>query len=112
MKTIIKIGKELNIPCTMSKLIRLKQGEFDIKDSYSLSQIENNEYKLLTMEECINLPIIEIDDFLYNKIKNGSKLQNRYEYDKFCFIYNKKIVAIYIVDNNKELVKPKKVFVD
>lgn len=106
------IGKELNIPCTMSKLVRLKQGKFDIKNSYSLSEIEKNEYKLLTMEECIDLPIIEIDDFLYNKVKHGSKLQNRYEYDKFCFMYNKKVVAIYIVDKEKELVKPKKVFVD
>ena len=58
------------------------------------------------------MPLVEVDEYLYNKIKNGCKLQNRYTYDKFGYIYNNELIAIYIVDpNDKMVVKPKKVLI-
>lgn len=96
---------------TMSDLIRTKQGKFDIKDAISLSDIDED-MKLINIKDSLEIPMIEIDEFLYNKVSHGSKLQNRYEYEKIGFIYKDELVAIYIVDNNdKTKIKPKKVLV-
>lgn len=104
------ICDKLNIIGTMSNLKRTKQGNFDIKDSVDMDDISID--KIIPMEKVIDIPKIEVDEFLYNKIKNGQKLENRYTYSKLAFIYNNKLIAIYIVDpNDKEKIKPKTVFI-
>ena len=103
------ICNKLGIIGTMSNLTRTKQGKFSIEDSISLddASIKN----VIPMEQVIDLPIIEVDDYLYNRIKNGNKLENRYNYPKFAFFYNKKLIAIYIIDpNDSNIIKPKTVF--
>ncbi|MBP3635040.1 MAG: tRNA pseudouridine(55) synthase TruB [Bacilli bacterium] len=105
------ICKKLNTIGVMSFLERTKQGKFDIKDTIKLDEIDENT-KFISLEDAIDLPKIEVDDYLFNKIKNGSKLQNRYNYDKFAFIYNSKLIAIYIKDpKNLNKVKPKRVLI-
>ena len=100
---------KLNEIGTMSDLVRTKQGKFDIKDAIELSEVNEN-IKFLNIKDSIDMPMIEIDDFLYRKISNGSKLQNRYESEKIGFIYNDELVAIYIVDNNNSnVIKPKRI---
>ena len=37
----------------MSSLVRTKQGDFLVEQSYTLEDIKNNKYKLLTIEECL-----------------------------------------------------------
>lgn len=102
---------KLNEIGTMSDLIRTKQGKFDIKDAVLLSDIDND-IKFINMIDSLNIPMVEVDEFLYKKIIHGSKLQNRYEYEKIGFVYNGKLIAIYIVDNNdKTKIKPKKVLI-
>lgn len=103
------ICKKYGIVGTMSDLIRTSQGKFKIEDSKKLSDIDNN-ISFINTKDALDIPMIEVDEFLYNKIKNGSKLQNRYSYEKFGYIYNNELIAIYIVDpNDKNIVKPKKV---
>ena len=104
------IAKKLNTIGCMSKLTRTKQGKFDINNSYTLEDIKNNNYNLLSIKEAIDLPIIKVDEFLFNKIKNGVKLENRYEYERFCYEYNDEIIAIY--EANGDIIKPVKVFVN
>ena len=104
------ICKRLDVSGTMSDLIRTKQGKFCIENSIKLSEVNEN-IKLITIKEALDLPMIEIDEYLYKKVSNGCKLNNIYDYEKFCFIYKDKVVAIYIIDNkNKNIVKPSKVF--
>lgn len=104
------IAKKLNTIGVMSELVRTKQGKFCIEDCYTIDNIENNKYKLIDIKDSIDLPLVDVDESLYNKIKNGSKLPNKYSYDRFGFIYDNKLVAIYKVDeNDNELVKPDKV---
>ena len=104
------ICKKLNVIGTMSNLIRTKQGSFDIKDSIKLDEIGEN--KIIPIEKVIDIPQIEVDDFLYNKIKNGQKLENRYNLPKFAFTYHNKLIAIYIVDpSDQNKIKPKTVFI-
>lgn len=103
---------ELNVIGTMSNLVRTKQGKFDIKDTNTLEDIKNNNYKLISIENVLDLPKVEADDYLESRIKNGSILENRYDSDIIMFTNkNNKILAIYKVyerDNTK--VKPWKMF--
>lgn len=106
------IAKKLNTVGIMSDLIRTKQGQFSIEQSYTLNSIKNNEFKIINMLDCLNdYLIVEVDDYLRSKIKNGSILQNRYDKDTVVFKYNESLIAIYKVyekDNTK--IKPWKIF--
>ena len=103
------ICKKLNVIGTMSNLKRTKQGKFDIKDSININDI--SEDKIIPLEKILDIPTLEVDDFLYNKIKNGNKLENRYNYPKIAFTYNNKLIGIYIPDTSEEnKIKPKTIF--
>ena len=105
------ISKKLNTIGIMSNLNRIKQGDFDIKDSYSINDIKNGKYRLLNISDCIKLPKIEIEDSIYKKVINGNKLSNIYNYKRFCFVKDNTLVAIYKIDeNNNSLIKPERVF--
>ncbi len=108
---IYDICSRANVLGTMSSLKRIKQGKFDISNSIDIDEVDENT-KLIPLIDAIDLPKVQVDDYLLNKIKNGSKLENRYNYDKFAFIYNNDLIAIYVVDpkDNKK-VKPKKVLI-
>ena len=97
----------------MQNLTRTKQGSYNIEDSNTLEEIEKGIYKLVPFYDVLqNYPMVEVDEYIENKIKNGRILENRYEYDKFIYINkDKEVLAIYEVyesDNTK--VKPFKVF--
>ena len=98
----------------MSDLIRTKQGNFKIEDSYTIEDIENNNYKLLTIEETLSdLESININEETYNKVKNGSIIDKKFKNNIACLVYKNKIVAIYQTyhsDNNKA--KPFKMFIN
>ena len=97
------ICTNLNTIGTMNNLIRTKQGNFDIKDSYTLEEIEKGNYKLLNIKEFLSYPIIELDDNLIKKVINGSTIPNIYSIiDKVIFTYKSKDIAIYEIQE-KEL---------
>ena len=96
----------------MSKLNRVKQGEFDIKDCYTLKDIENGNYKLLDIRSVLNLPEIEIPNDIYKKVINGNKIDNIFNLDKFIFIKDNKLISIYVVDEkDNTLLKPLHMFI-
>ncbi len=104
------ICKKLNVIGCMSDLVRTEQGRFSIEDSIKLDQIDEK-IKLIKLKDALDLPMIEADEYLFNRIKNGNKLNNLYCYDKFCYVYNDEVIAIYEVCENGQKVKPKKVFI-
>ncbi len=108
------ICKKLNTIGTMSSLIRTKQGNFIIEDSYTIEDIEQGNYKLITIEEALsNLESITIDEDTYNKVKNGSIIEKTFTNDIANLVYENKIVAIYQTyhsDNSKA--KPFKMFIN
>ena len=88
---------------TMSSLIRTKQGKFDIKDSYTLNDIKNNNYKLLDLQDFLDYPIISLPDTLIKKVSNGGVIPNTFNIqDKVIFTYQDSYIAIYEV-KEKEL---------
>ena len=103
------ISKELGTVGVMSKLNRTKQGKFDIKDCYTLEDIENGNYELISIKDVIDLPTVEIPDNLYKKIINGNKIEDIYNYEKVLFEKDNKIIAIYIKDDT--LLKPLHMFI-
>lgn len=72
------ICNKLNVYGTMSDLIRTKQGLFNIEDSFTLKEIEDNHYKSLSIKDILDINIIELNDILYKKVINGNKLELNY----------------------------------
>lgn len=109
------IGRELNTYATMTSLIRTKQGDFDLKNSFTIQDIENNKYKIISLNDCFcNYDKIYVDDIEYRKVINGNKIKDIYEIKKFVAIYHDDLLlAIYekeddylkpykMLNNNKE----------
>ena len=69
---------DLNVIGTMSNLIRIKQGVFDIKDAYSLEDVKNGNYELLKISDVLNISKIKVDNNLKFKILNGVRLKGNY----------------------------------
>lgn len=91
------IGYKLGTYGTMKSLIRTKQGNFDIESSYTLEDIENDNYKLLSIKE--SLPDIKttvIEGNLLNKVKNGMVLDKFFDEEISLLITKEgKEIAIY-----------------
>ena len=105
------ICKKLGTIGVMSELNRTKQGKFLIEDSYKIEEIEDGNYKLLSILDVLDLKKIEIPDNLLNKIKNGNKIENIYEEDEILFVKDNLPIGIYELDkNDKSIMRPKKIF--
>ena len=96
------IGNSLNTYAVMTDLVRTKQ-IIDIKDTNTLEDIKNNNYKLHSIEEVLAYPVEIVDEEIEYKISNGMKLNNIYNIsDKVIFKNkNNKILGIYQVEDNK-----------
>ena len=93
---VADIAAKLNTIGIMSSLDRTRQGRFDISDSYTLEDIENDNYKIISIEDALkDLYSVDMDDEMYHKVSNGVKLENTYNKDIIAFKYNGSIVAIY-----------------
>ncbi len=88
------IGYKLNTVATMSDLIRTKQGKFNIENSYKLDDIENNNFKMLDIEEVLDLDVYELTKEEYELVKNGNKI-NKHLKKLTLLKYNNKNIAIY-----------------
>ena len=108
------ICTKLNTVGTMESLIRTKQGEFNIEDSYPLEEIRENKYKLISKEEALsNLEQVKINVTFYNKIKDGQIVAKNFKEEMACFLYKNRIVAIYKTYEKDSLkAKPYKMFIE
>lgn len=103
------IGESLNTFAIMTKLIRTKQGKFSLEDAYTIDDIKKNNYKLLSIDNALDYPVIEVEKNMAFKIKNGVKLKNTFAIeDKVIFKYQNNILGIYKKD--KDMLKTWKNF--
>ena len=103
------IAYSLNTYGTMKNLIRTRQGIFTLKDAYTLKDIEENNYKLLSIKECLpNLKTTIIEEPLLTKVKNGMVLDKFFK-ENMSLLLDKegKEIAIYIASGDNK-VKPYK----
>ena len=109
------IGNSLDTYATMTELERTKLGTYDINNSYTLSDIEKGNYKLLDVKDIYseNQKMIIDDENLLKKIKNGMVLDKFYDgKNKMLLDKNENLIAIYTECSDKNKVKPWKMFVN
>ena len=103
------IAYSLNTYGTMKSLIRTRQGIFTLENAYTLKDIEENNYKLLSIKECLpNIKTTIIEEPLLTKVKNGMVLDKFFE-ENMSLLLDKegKEIAIYIASGDNK-VKPYK----
>ena len=93
------ILNDLKVIGTMSDLIRTRQGVFDIKDAYSLEDVEKGNYKLLKIKDVLDIPKVMVDKTLKFKLLNGVRLKGNYP-DRVLFLDNDEEIAIYKKDGD------------
>lgn len=108
------ICNKLNTVGTMSSLIRTKQGKFTLEETFTLEDVENGKYELISIEKALSdIETITIDEETYNKVKNGAIIPKQFNNDYANLLYNNKIVAIYkTYDKDNTLAKPFKMFIN
>lgn len=91
------IGNKLDCYATMTSLIRTKQGNFNIEDSYTLEEIKNNNYKLLDIDNFLDIKIMDIKG-IEKKVLNGVKLEFNINNKYLLFKENNNDIALYKKD--------------
>lgn len=95
------IGRKVGTYACMSDLIRTKQGDFDISDSYTLKDVESGKYKLIKPEELFNdMAKIEVDENLLKKISNGVSLNLNITDEYVRFFDKNELKCIYKREND------------
>lgn len=88
------ICHELNNLGTMSNLARISQGKYQIKDAFTLEDIEKGNYKIIPIKDVVDIPVVKVKKEIKQKIINGQKLD--YDYDEVLFTdYKNNELAIY-----------------
>lgn len=104
------IGVSLGYPCTMTGLVRIKQGVFNLEQAINLDEVDSS--KLLSIEKALtNIKSIVVDDDTANKVMNGAILELDTNDDKVLIMNNNELLAIYeryVKDSTK--MKPYRVF--
>lgn len=102
------IAYSLNTYGTMKSLVRTKQGSFSLDKAYTLEDIQNNNYKLLTIREVLpSIKVTEIKDDLLKKVQNGMPLPSFFNANMSLLVDRKgREIAIYKKEGN--IVKPYK----
>ncbi|MDD3187774.1 MAG: tRNA pseudouridine(55) synthase TruB [Bacilli bacterium] len=106
------IASSLNTIGVMANLKRIRQGKFNIKESYTISDIKNGNYKLIDIGDVLNCKRVTVTKELEVKIRNGVLVPNIYETDIVLFINeNKELISLYKkYDKDESLLKPWKMF--
>lgn len=86
----------------MTGLVRTKINDFKIEDAYTLDEIRNGDYKLLSLEDFLDFKVIDLDEDNLNRIKNGNIYCDR-ENDYVLFKYLNENIALYYRINEEEL---------
>lgn len=98
------ICDKLNTLGTMNNLIRTKQGRFKIENSYTLTDIENNNYKSIDLGEVLDLTAVNLDNDLEKKVVNGNKLKLPFN-GYVLFKKNDIDIALYYFENDEGCLK-------
>ena len=104
------IGYKLNTLATMEELQRITLGKFKIEESYTIDDINKDNYKILDVKEVIDLPIIKVDLELEKRIRNGQVLKKFFDEEKVMILNDKdELLAIY-QQKDETHVKPYRMF--
>ena len=95
------IGKTLQTVATMEDLVRTKQGNYKIEDSYTLEDIKNENYKPIPLNIVLkDYHTYNLNATEYFKVKNGSKMLLNIDDKIVTLLYNNKPIALYKKEND------------
>lgn len=95
------IGKTLQTVATMEDLVRTKQGNYKIEDSYTLEDIKNDNYKPIPLNIVLkDYHTYNLNATEYFKVKNGSKMFLNIDDKIVTLLYNNKPIALYRKEND------------
>lgn len=91
------IATSLNTYASMTTLIRTKQGKISLEETSTLEEIRANNYRLYTIDEVLDYPVITVDQNLEKLIATGRVLENTWDItDKVIFKNeDNKLLGIY-----------------
>ncbi len=96
IRSLIKdICEKLGVLGTMSSLVRTKQGNFRIEESYTLEDIKKETIHPLQLEDIFSYPIYSLTDSEYKKVKNGNSLELKETSPYVLLAYQKNVMALY-----------------
>ena len=112
-KIVIDLSDQLQIPMVLGSLKRESIGNYNLKDANTIKQIENQKYRVFSLQELIDFPSIMINDKLEKNISNGQKLNFNERLEHLFFIKGKsgKLFAWCEQMDSNTKYKYKKVFV-
>ncbi len=90
---------KLNTVGVMKELTRTKQGKFNLKNSFTFNNIENNNFKLLNIEDVLDYQVINLNDMEYFRVKNGNFIEKALNDNHYILKYNNEVIAIYEFKN-------------
>lgn len=106
------IAQNLGTIGVMSSLCRTKQGEFKIEKSYTLKDIENNNFNIIDINTFLkDIYKIQVDGKFKKDIINGKILKNIHNKDILFIDKDNNALAIYkIYEKDNTKIKPYKTF--
>ncbi len=102
------LGARLEAGAYLSKLTRTRVGNFPINRALPLKSIRSD--KILSMESGITLPQINLTRVEASKISNGQKISARTNEARVVGIFEGKLLAILVREQEKHSLRPEKVF--
>lgn len=103
------IGYKLGTIASLEGLERISLSKFNISDSYTVGDIENGNYKVLSIQDVVDFPKVIVDGDMKKKVKNGQVMNSFFDEDKVLVCDDNEVLAIYQKMDNG-LVKPYRMF--
>lgn len=105
----VEIGKRLQLPAHMGNLKRIQSGDYHLKDAFTLSQIEKNDYQLISVLEALKrFPIYHLSQAEFNAVDNGHPIALDHSSDLLVLAWKNEIKAIY--EKTENIYKAKRVW--
>ena len=98
------MGNSIDEYFCMKSLVRTRQGDFSINCAYTLDDMKNNKFKIISIKDALSkYKTINLEDKeIIKKISNGVKIDNEYGISNIClFTTNNNLIAIYKNIDNK-----------
>lgn len=94
------LAEKLSTYGSMQCILRTKCGKFDIKDAYSLEDIKNGNFKMISCESVFDYSKMSLSDEVVLKLLNGQQIKTYAENGKYKLYSQDGFVGVGDVENN------------
>lgn len=94
------LAEKLSTYGSMQCILRTKCGMFDIKDAYSLEDVKNGSFKMISCESVFDYSKMSLSDEVVLKLLNGQQIKTNAENGKYKLYNQEGFVGVGEVENN------------